>query len=174
MKRLLPSCLLLALAAPQSQAADSTITITGNVKDNACAVAVGSKDFTVDLMIHPSKQFPSVGSTTTDVPFNVVLSPCGGAATAVKVGFTGTADADNNSLLKLNNEAGAASGVGIQVLNNAKNVLAMNTPSSALNWITLTPNQTNTLNFYARIMATRIPVTPGTVNATATFTLEFQ
>ncbi|MFQ6364740.1 type 1 fimbrial protein, partial [Serratia marcescens] len=32
----------------------------------------------------------------------------------------------------------------------------------------------NTLGFYARLMATRAPVTAGTVTATANFTLEFQ
>ena len=41
-------------------------------------------------------------------------------------------------------------------------------------WTTLTPSQANTLNFYARLMATQVPVTAGHVNATATFTLEFQ
>ncbi|MDR8230620.1 type 1 fimbrial protein, partial [Acinetobacter baumannii] len=41
-------------------------------------------------------------------------------------------------------------------------------------WTTLTPGQTNILNFYARLMATQVPVTAGHVNATATFTLEFQ
>ena len=40
--------------------------------------------------------------------------------------------------------------------------------------VTLTPGQTNILNFYARLMATQVPVTAGHVNATATFTLEFQ
>ncbi|EMC8872654.1 type 1 fimbrial protein, partial [Escherichia coli] len=41
-------------------------------------------------------------------------------------------------------------------------------------WTILTPSRTNTLNFYARLMTTRVPVTAGHVSATATFTLEFQ
>ncbi len=40
-------------------------------------------------------------------------------------------------------------------------------------WTTLTPGQTNILNFYARLMATQVPVTAGHVNATATFTRNF-
>lgn len=42
-----------------------------------------------------------------------------------------------------------------------------------MTWTTLTPGQTNILNFYARLMATQVPVTAGHVNATATFTPNF-
>ncbi|MXE16552.1 type 1 fimbrial protein, partial [Escherichia coli] len=38
----------------------------------------------------------------------------------------------------------------------------------------LTPGEPNTLNFYARLMETQVPVTAGHINATATFTLEYQ
>ncbi|WP_420254595.1 fimbrial protein, partial [Klebsiella michiganensis] len=41
---------LLSLVVASASAADSTITISGYVRDNACAVAGESKDFTVDLM----------------------------------------------------------------------------------------------------------------------------
>ena len=40
---------LLTLVTPFAFAADSTITISGYVRDNACAVAGESKDFTVDF-----------------------------------------------------------------------------------------------------------------------------
>ncbi|PLM41379.1 type 1 fimbrial protein, partial [Klebsiella michiganensis] len=39
---------LVSLAVNNASAADSTITISGYVRDNACAVAGESKDFTVD------------------------------------------------------------------------------------------------------------------------------
>lgn len=164
----------LALTATCALAADSTITITGNVRDNGCAVAGESKDFTVDLMNNAAKQFNAVGATTPAVPFRIVLSPCGGAVSAVKVGFTGVADNGNTSLLKLGSGASAAAGMGVQILNGQQTTLPINAASSTIPWTTLTPGQTNTLNFYARLMATQVPVTPGHVNATATFTLEFQ
>ena len=93
---------------------------------------------------------------------------------AVKVGFTGVADNDNTSLLKLDGGSAAAAGMGVQILNGQQTMLPLNAASSVLPWTTLTPGQSNTLNFYARLMATQVPVTPGHVNATATFTLEFQ
>jgi minor fimbrial subunit len=108
------------------------------------------------------------------VPFRIVLSPCGTSVTAVKVGFTGVADSVNTSLLKLDAGASAAAGMGVQILDQQQSRLPLNAPSSAIAWTTLTPGQTNILNFYARLMATQVPVTAGHVNATATFTLEFQ
>ncbi|MFK1709605.1 type 1 fimbrial adaptor subunit FimF [Klebsiella quasipneumoniae] len=165
---------LLALFAPLAFAADSTIAISGYVRDNACAVAGESKDFTVDLQDNAAKQFYAVGATTPPVPFRIVLSPCGTSVTAVKVGFSGVADSVNTSLLKLDAGASAAAGMGVDILDQQQSRLPVNAPSSAIAWTTLTPGQTNILNFYARLMATQVPVTPGHVNATATFTLEFQ
>ncbi|MEQ9861651.1 type 1 fimbrial protein [Pectobacterium cacticida] len=170
-------CLLSALTLPvasAANAADSTITISGYVRDNACAVAGESKDFTVDLMKNAARQFHAIGATTPAVPFRIVLSPCGTSATAVKVGFIGVADSINSSLLKLDAGALTASGMGVQILDAQQAMLPLNAPASAISWTTLMPGQTNTLNFYARLMATQIPVTAGQVNATATFTLEFQ
>ncbi|VEC00488.1 fimbrial protein BcfF [Cedecea lapagei] len=164
----------LSLLAASAEAADSTITISGNVRDNACSVAAESKDFTVDLMNNAAKQFYAVGATTPLVPFSIVLSPCGGLATAVKVGFTGVADSVNTSLLKLDGGALAAAGMGIQILNAGQAPMPINAGSAAIPWTTLVPGQTNMLNFYARLMATQLPVTAGHVNATAIFTLEFQ
>lgn len=165
---------LLSLFTAGALAADSTITISGYVRDNGCAVAGESKDFIVDLMDNAAKQFSAVGATTPAIPFRIVLSPCGGAVSAVKVGFIGVADNDNTSLLKLDGGAVAAAGMGVQILNDQQTMLPLNATSSAIPWTTLTPGQSNTLNFYARLMATQVPVTPGHVNATATFTLEFQ
>lgn len=162
---------VLSLAVANACAADSTISISGYVRDNACAVAGESKDFTVDLLDNAAKQFHAVGATTPAVPFRIVLSPCGSSVTAVKVGFIGVADSVNTSLLKL--DSGAA-GMGVQILDTQQAMLPLNAASSAIAWTTLTPGQTNTLNFYARLMATQVPVTAGHVNATATFTLEFQ
>jgi minor fimbrial subunit len=173
-KRLYLLGAVFSLVSASTFAADSTITISGYVRDNACAVAGESKDFTVDLLDNAAKQFSRIGATTPVVPFRIVLSPCGTSVTAVKVGFIGIADNDNTRLLKLDSGTSAAAGMGIEILNGQQTTLPLNAGSATLPWTTLTPGQTNTLNFYARLMATQLPVTPGHVNATATFTLEFQ
>lgn len=167
-------CAALSLVVANASAADSTITISGYVRDNACTVAGESKDFTVDLLDNAAKQFHAVGATTPLVPFRIVLSPCGSSVTAVKIGFVGIADSINTDLLKLDGGATAAAGMGVQILDAQQTMLPLNATSATIPWTTLSPGQTNTLNFYARLMATQVPVTAGHVNATATFTLEFQ
>lgn len=52
---------LFTLGAPAALAADSTIAISGYVRDNACAVAGESKDFTVDYRITPRSSFMPLG-----------------------------------------------------------------------------------------------------------------
>ena len=155
-------------------AADSSITIKGMVRDNTCAVAASAKNFTVDLMNNAAKQLYAVGKTTPLVPFSVVLSPCGSSVTAVKVGFSGIQDSENHNLLKLDSSASAA-GMAVQILNDQKAMLPVNTALSNIAWTTLTPKAaSHVLNFYARLMTTHVPVVAGSVFATATFTLEFQ
>lgn len=165
---------LLPLTTASAIAADSSITISGYIRDNGCAVAGESKDFSVDLQNHAVKQFHTPGATTQAVPFRIVLSPCGTSVTAVKVGFTGIADSANNNILGLDSGTASAAGLGVQILDAQQRMLPINSASSAISWTSLTPGQTNTLQFYARLMATQLPVTAGHVNATAIFTLEFQ
>lgn len=59
---------ILTLVSFSTPAADSTITISGYVRDNTCVVAGESKDFTVDLLSNAAKQLNAVGATTALVP----------------------------------------------------------------------------------------------------------
>ncbi|CAK9883725.1 MAG: Protein FimF [Candidatus Erwinia impunctatus] len=165
---------LLCFWLPSAYAADSTITISGYVRDNACAVAAESKNFDIDLMQNATKQFPAVGTGTPYVPFNILLSPCGNSVTAVKIGFTGISDDNNPSLLKLDSGTQSASGIGVQILDSNKLALPVNNSSSLISWVPLRAGESNTVNFYARLIASRVPVTAGIVRATAVFTPEFQ
>lgn len=169
----LMACLLALNVTTLQAGADVTITVKGKVVSSACAVDTGSKDFTVDLMNNAAQQFNIVGATSPLVPFSIVLSPCGSTVKAVKVSFSGHQDNDNHGLLEIDGGTSAATGVAVQILNSQQDMLPLNV-SSSVDWTTLTPGTTNTLGFYARLMATRLPVTAGHVRATATFTLEFQ
>ncbi|EHG2695494.1 type 1 fimbrial protein [Salmonella enterica] len=174
MRKYLPILCLLSLVAGYAHAADSTITITGYLKDNACAVSVDTQDFTVDLLSNAAKQFYRVGAITPSIPFKIVFDKCGSSATAVRVGYVGISDSDNTTLLKIDAGPNAASGMGVQILDRDKTPIPLNAAQDSLKWTTLTAGQPNTLSFYARLMSTRAPVTAGTVTATANFTLEFQ
>lgn len=138
MKKYLSILWLLPLLTGYAHAADSTITITGYLKDNACSVSIDSQDFTVNLLNSAAKQFHQVGVVTPAIPFNIVFDKCGSSATAVRVGYVGTADSDNTSLLKTDAGTDAASGVGVQILNGDKTPISLNAAQSSLRWTTLT------------------------------------
>lgn len=174
MRKYLSILCFLPFLVGESHAQDSTITISGYLKDNACSVSIDSQDLTVDLMSNVAKQLYRVGAVTPAVPLKIVLDKCGGSTTGVKVGFVGASDGENTTLLKIDTGNNTASGMGIQILDNDKNPIPLNAAQASLNLTTLIPGQSNILSFYVRIMATRFPVMAGTVTATANFTLEFQ
>lgn len=164
-------CNVLSVVA---QAADSTITITGNVIDNTCRVSTASQDFTVDLQKYGTRQFFKQGSTSEMVPFSLIFTSCGSAATGVRVGFNGVTIADNNTLLKNDSAVSAAGGIGIQILNANKEAIVVNQETDSITWSQVNAGSPNAINFYARMVANVYPVTAGLVKATATMTLEFQ
>lgn len=165
---------LLPFVAGDAYAADSTITITGYLKDNTCSVSVDSQRFTVDLLSHTAKLFNQVGAVTPAIPFKIVFDKCSSSAKAVRVGFEGSPDSDDTTLLQIDSGTNTARGIGVQILDRDKTPIPLNAVQDSLKWTILTPNQSNTLDFYARLVATHAPVTAGTVTATANFTLEFQ
>ncbi|WP_242503529.1 fimbrial protein [Proteus mirabilis] len=87
----------------------------------------------------------------------------------MKVSFNGRADPIDNALLAI--DATGAKGVAISIMDNSGASIDINDKSQSY---TLLPNQDNTLQFYARYVATQLPVQAGSANATATFLLEYQ
>lgn len=157
-----------------AKAADSTITVTATVRDNTCTIQAGSTNFSVNLLQTATKQLIPSGGASPPVPFNITFSRCGAAAAAVRIGFTGSTDVSNSSLLKTDTGTNAAQGVAIQILTASQAPVAVNAAQSALPWISLQAGQPVTLQYWARMMSTGTPVVAGTVNATAGITLEFQ
>jgi len=173
-KALYISTLLISLVLSNSAFADNMITVSGLVKDNSCTIDGDSTNLTVHLMENNAKQFRVLGASSPAVPFHITLSSCGSAVKAVKVGYSGIADDINPALLKLDDGVLAAAGLGIQLLNGQQEMIPLNAASNDIPWTGLIASQTHTLSFYARLIATRIPITAGHVNATTTLMLEFQ
>lgn len=174
MLRTEPLLAALMLIVPAVRAADTTVMVTGVVHDNTCAVQTSSANFSVNLLQTASKQLTTPGTSSPPVPFSIRFSRCGSAATAVRIGFTGSSDPDNSHLLKTDTGAGTAQGVAIQLLTGSQIPVAINAAQSDLSWLNLTGGQPATLQFWARMMAVSTPIVAGTVSATAGVTLEFQ
>ncbi len=154
--------------------ADSVIKISGRVLDYGCTVSSDSLNFTVDLQKNSARQFPTTGSTSPAVPFQITLSECSKGTTGVRVAFNGIEDAENNTLLKLDEGSNTASGLGIEILDGNMRPVKLNDLHAGMQWIPLVPEQNNILPYSARLKSTQKSVNPGLVSASATFTLEFQ
>ncbi|MCV0727382.1 type 1 fimbrial protein [Escherichia coli] len=88
--------------------------------------------------------------------------------------FNGIEDAENNTLLKLDEGSNTASGLGIEILDANMRPVKLNDLHAGMQWIPLVPEQNNILPYSARLKSTQKSVNPGLVRASATFTLEFQ
>lgn len=92
------------------------------------------------------------------------------AGTLVNLQIDGNAQNAAQGVLNLNESSGSASGVGIQLLRN-------NSPlplSTTINTGMTTSEGANSIPLQARYYQTGSNITPGTANASATFTLTYQ
>ncbi|EGI6812781.1 type 1 fimbrial protein [Escherichia coli] len=164
----------LGVTAYSAFSADSVIKISGRVLDYGCSVSSDSLNFTVDLQKNSARQFPTLGSTSPAVPFQITLSECSKGTTGVRVAFNGIEDSENSALLKLDEGGNAASGLGIEILDGNMRPVKLNAVHAGMQWLPLAPDQDNILPYSARLKSTHKSVNPGLVSASATFTLEFQ
>lgn len=90
---------------------------------------------------------------------------------SASVKFDGTSVNGDNSVLALTQEAGVATGVGIQLSDDSNTVLPLFTASKA--YSLQSGGATNNLDFVARYISTAADVTPGPANATANFSINY-
>ncbi|WP_250665577.1 fimbrial protein [Escherichia coli] len=81
--------LCLGLTTYSALSADSVIKISGRVLDYGCTVSSDSLNFTVDLQKNSARQFPTTGSTSPAVPFQITLSECSKGTTGVRGSASG-------------------------------------------------------------------------------------
>lgn len=147
-----------------------TVNITGFIHDNTCTVS--TTDLQITLGNASDKQLEPAGKSANRVKFTLGLKDCGSAASNVAVTFVGTAAAPGSPLIALDNPPGAATGLGIALLDDQKNPLPVN--SSSRNY-PLTPSATTaSLDFYAQYTSFTDSVTAGPASASVTFNLTYQ
>ncbi|MHA2898142.1 fimbrial protein [Enterobacter sp. H2G27] len=164
-------CLLLTSAV---SASDSTLAVIGNVKASSCDVDTGSADQKVKIGTFSGQDFPSVGSTSAFKAMNINLSNCYEKLKTIQVTFSGTADADNPTLLAITDTGSGstlATGVGVELLDNSGKTIPFNKASPRT--FDLDAGN-NTLSFLLRYKSTRYPVTPGEASAVMYFDLIYQ
>ncbi|CAI2534535.1 fimbrial-like adhesin protein SfmF [Serratia ficaria] len=162
--------ILLTVSAPRAELGKINLIMTATLVSNACTVSTDSKYKTVNMGRWAAKQFSVNRQSLPPVPFTINLENCGPAASGVSVTFNGVPDSEDPSLLSISGP-GAAKNVGIAILDHQKNRIPLR---DASNIYMVHPNDSVALNFYGQYVATATPVTPGTANAEATFSLSYQ
>ncbi|NHV09322.1 fimbrial protein [Cronobacter turicensis] len=177
MKKILLTTTLAVLACSSSltwaaSTGEGQVNFTGEILDAACEVVNSqSSPLAVDLGSVSKTAFTGVGSTTNITSFVLQLKNCPETVKTAAIKFGGNADLDNVNVLALTGGTGAASGVGIQLVDADGTPLNLYTASA--DYTLETGTATNSLEFGARYIQTAAAVTAGTANGSSTFTVTY-
>lgn len=175
---------ILAAAGALSQsafAADGTINFTGEIVDAPCSISANSQNMVVPLGKVSRTTFDGStagtavpGKKATPAKFKIDLLGCGASAKGAIVTFSGTADSDDATSLRVANagqvSVGAASGVAIEIGDSAGTKIPLGSASGEY----VLGLGDNSLNFQAAYVATKTTVTPGPANSVAQFTVAYK
>lgn len=173
MKKNIVSTLIMAASAlliNNAYATDGTINFTGEITDQACQLAQGSDALQVNLGKVSKAALPTVGTTTASTKFTIKLIDCPASITSAFITFDGTPYSGDNQVLALKDEAGVATGVGIQLTDEMNTVVPLYTKSKSY---ALKPSTENNLDFSARYIAKSAVITSGPANSNAVFTVSY-
>ncbi|MEG5552324.1 fimbrial protein [Enterobacter wuhouensis] len=164
------SLLTAALPASAIEGESSTINFTGNITEATCALTTGGGPLSVVLGDVAANTLKQAGLYSTANDFTIGLEDCDvSVANQASVTFSG--DTASDTALKTRAGAMAASGVGIQILQNGQPLILDGSTASAE--VALTTGS-NSLPFSARYIALDENVTAGRADATANFTMNYQ
>ncbi|EIR8111970.1 long polar fimbria major subunit LpfA, partial [Salmonella enterica subsp. enterica serovar Kentucky] len=122
---------VVSTSAFAAESGDGTIKFTGEIVDAPCVVSTDSQNQEVVLGQVKKNIFKAIGDKSVSKPFQIKLEDCDiTSQTKVNVSFAGVGDADDATLVSVNTEAGAATGVGIGIYDNANKLVEMNTGKS--------------------------------------------
>ncbi|MGO4278151.1 major type 1 subunit fimbrin (pilin) [Cupriavidus sp. OV038] len=177
MKSKLLSALIIggtAMASQMAAAADGTITFTGNVTAQTCAINGGATNFVVALPTVSASSLSAAGKTAGRTPFSIALSGCTPTAGNVRTFFEAGPNTDA-STGRLNLTAGGAQRVQIG-LQNASDETNINVGfANALQNSKSVPLASGaaTLRYYAQYVATGA-ATAGAANTSVMYSIAYQ
>lgn len=170
------ACLVLLFTGlPAANAADN-LKFTGTIVGSSCDIDTSSTNQDVTIGQFSPADFPSVGTTTAAVKFNIKLKDCSESITGSKILFSGTSDNSDTSLLALSDtgkgsEGKMATGIGVQILDANQSPISINNTDSDVYPLI---SGDNTLVFYLRYKSTKADVTAGDATAVMYFDMNYQ
>lgn len=143
----------------------TNLTVKGTSSLSSCSVT--TPHLIVDM---GTVRMPDVLSTSPAAakPFTIELT-CSATPT-VSIQFDGLTVVGNQKVLQLRDGPGVATGIGLQILDSSANPVTFGQLSPL---IVAAPTGVNKFNFSARYVPTAPHKTPGTADAIATFTMEY-
>lgn len=157
-----------------SQAADGTITFTGNITTQTCTIngnGASAKDFGVKL---PTLSAASLNPTGGRTGFNITLSGCTPTTGTVHTFFESGSTTDvSTGNLKL--DAGGATNVQIGLLNGDFTPIKAGFDDASQNSKAIAiVNGSVTLPYFAEYVATGGTPTAGAANSSVMYTIAYQ
>ncbi|HDL6960994.1 TPA: spore coat protein U domain-containing protein [Yersinia enterocolitica] len=143
---------------------------SGVVSKNGCTLDTPNLNF--DLGEHQQKEFSAVGNIGREITQQIILS----CHPITKYSLTVNGDdAGKPGVIKLTQEPGVATGVGVQLLagKNKDPVVLGSAKEMGISASTGTDLK-QTIDITARYYQTDTTITPGIANASATFTMTYQ
>lgn len=179
--------LLFAAQAPQAQAADGTISFTGNVSASTCNVAIAgvgtNSNSTVSVVLPTvnTAALATAGAVAGSTPFTISVSACNGSATSFTTLFTPiTGDAVGGKLIN-KTTTGGATNVTLEILSSpatgTPTTVNLNAATASLQQpngtaTTTITNSAGTQNYKVQYNATGA-AGPGAVTASLPFTISY-
>ncbi len=118
-----------------------------------------------------AKAFRSVGDTALPTKFNIALVSCPDTVKKASIKFDGIYADGNTTLLSLNKEAGAATGIGVALYEaDGTTQIPMASFSNAQS---VQKDIRNVFTYVAKYMSTSGTVTVGPANATTQFSISY-
>lgn len=153
-----------------------SVSLEGSIIDTPCAIGAGSRYQSIDLStlpvstivndgVGPSKPF-TINLSNCSLPMQRSVSNINSSNDWTKFSITFDGNVTDMALFGAD---GDASGVGIQISDEAGNVA---TPGKAMPQYVLEPDSMN-LNFNLRLMANQKTVRPGNFQSTIRFKMDY-
>lgn len=166
---------MIARASVVNQFYFANVTLNGvsTITSESCAVTTNPVN--VSLGSHDKNEFSGVGTTTAWNTFNIGLDCNKGARINVRIDPAAGAVDNMTDVMKLD-DAGSgatASGVGVQLWFRPNGGSAVKFGQETYYW-TSGSGGSETVQLQARYYQTAPTITPGSANATATFTLTYK
>lgn len=163
--------LLMCSLGAQAELAKINLLMTATLVAFSCDVSASSTDQVVNMGSWSSRQFTPASPSAAPVHFTIDLENCSDLTRGISVTFNGDASTATPTLLALKGN-NTARNVAIAILDENRSLIplgqAFRTPDLG------SGRRSAALTFYSQYRATGAPVTPGTANADATFTMSYE